>query len=67
MAQLDLYEILKRRQDELRGRPLDWRDHLQSWFARQDWSYLVGQTCFIVAGLLWVFVAIARVVILLNS
>lgn len=32
----DLYELLKRRQDELRGREEDWIDRLGAWWRRVD-------------------------------
>lgn len=37
----DLGEIIRRRQDQLRGRPRDWRDDLRDWHRRFDlWEFV---------------------------
>lgn len=33
----DLYEMLKKRQDELRGREEDWIDRFMDWKRHTDW------------------------------
>lgn len=37
----DLYELIKRRHDELRGREEDWIDHFVSWWRGVDLIWMV--------------------------
>jgi hypothetical protein len=34
---MDLEQLIRKRQDELRGRPEDWIDRFGEWRRRQDW------------------------------
>jgi hypothetical protein len=55
-----LDELITRRQDELRGRPLNWRDHLSDRVRRVDWSDVAFTICVAVWAICEVVVTIAK-------
>ena len=64
----DLYTLLRKRQDELRGRPLDWRDTMQEWgrwLRYVHWSdvIVVGCMILIVSDLTAITIVLAVVMI----
>jgi hypothetical protein len=36
----DLETLIRRRQDELRGRPRDWIDDARDWWRAVDWEFV---------------------------
>jgi hypothetical protein len=56
----DLYELLKARQDELRGRPENWRDRFGDWLAGVDWMFVGLATCIVIWGACETFIAVAQ-------
>jgi hypothetical protein len=62
----DLEALIRNRQDALRGRPLNWRDHLIDWLKRTDWSDVAFCTLMFI-GLLMVSMPMITLIALAFS
>jgi hypothetical protein len=58
----DLETLLRRKQDELRGRPLNWRDHLWERLRWIDWGFALWVTLVWACAAIVVFVQIAGMI-----
>jgi hypothetical protein len=57
----DLEQLLRNRQDQLRGRRLDWRDHVRDYVRSVDWSFVGFTACLMLWGGCQILIAVAQV------
>lgn len=57
---IDLERLIRAKQDELRGRPLNWFDHFREWLETVDWWTMVIVLSAIIWGIAYSFAKIAE-------